>query len=72
MVISGQGWKSAAHMLSVGVGRIHILAAVVLAVGQRPPSVLGLWTSGGQLTTSCFPLSDQERGEGEERGRRVL
>ena len=47
MVISGQGWKSAPHMLSVGVGRTHILAAVVLALGQRPPSVLGLWTSGG-------------------------
>ena len=66
MVISGQGRKSAAHMLSVGVGRIHILAAVVLAVGQRPPSVLGLWTPGGQLTMSCFPWSDQEREEGEE------
>ena len=57
----GRGWKSTACTLSAGVSRIHILGGYWAGSWLGPPSVLALWSSGGQLTTSCFPQVGQER-----------
>lgn len=66
LIVSGlEGGNLSPSLFIVGVSGIHILQAVGWAVGWRPPSVLVMWVSVVQHTTSGFHQVDQDRKEKE-------